>query len=116
MFYKDANEIMLGKQPKRSRGAYSINRSTGGTTTNGANCSYTAICADTYCDVQHMLKLKLKRTEQLRDMGSKRNLPDMVNAANNEIDLLERLLAACDEWYAERTKHLSERTGKVGKK
>lgn len=116
MFYKDANEIMLGKQPKRSRGAYSVNRSTDGTTTNGANCSYTAICADTYYDVQHMLNLKLKRTEQMRNIGFKRNLPDMVNAANNEIDLLERLLAACDEWYAERTKYLSERTGKVVKK
>lgn len=115
MFHKDANDIMLGKQPKHSRGAYSVNRSTDGTTTRGANYSYTAICADTYHDVQHMLKLKLKRAEQMRDIGFKRNLCDMVNAANNEIDLLGHLLTTCDEWYADRTKHLSERTGKVGK-
>lgn len=115
MFHKDANDIMLGKQPKRSRGAYSINRSTGGTTTWGANCSYTAICADTYHDVQHMLKLKLNRVEQIRDLGLKRDLPDMVNAAGNEIDLLRCLCAACDGWYADRTKYLSERTGKIGR-
>lgn len=116
MFHKNANDIMLGKQPKHSRGAYSVNRSTDGTTTRGANYSYTAICADTYDDVQHMLKLKLKRAEQVRDIGLKRKLPDMVNAANNEIDLLGYLRVACDDWYADRTKYLSERTGKVGKK
>lgn len=115
MFHKDANDIMLGKQPKHSRGAYSVNRSTDGTTTRGANYSYTAICADTYHDVQHMLELKLKRAEQVCNIGLKRNLTDMVNAANNEIDLLRYLRVACDDWYADRTKYLSERTGKVGK-
>ena len=115
MFHKDANEIMLGKQPAAARGAYRISRAHGGTTTKGADYSFTAMCADSYYHLTHTLKLMRRRCVLIRDAGTRRELPDMVNSANNELSLIDSLLTACDSWYSERTKYLSERTGKVGK-
>lgn len=101
-FDHETNEL-LGKQPARHKGAYNITRSHNGTTTYGASYSHGAMTADSYADVTHVLKSMHRRCENTREIGFRRKLPDMINASNSELSLLELLLRTCDQWYAKET-------------
>ena len=98
--FNKENNRLVGKRP------YSINRSTYGTSTYGAQYTIGQMCNDSYDDVHAMLDAKRHRLCQLRKLGFDKGLADMVNAANNEIALVELLMGTADEWlYDASSKH-----------
>lgn len=103
-FDPNANKL-VGKQPARVRKARKINRSVGGTTTYGAQYSRLSMCTDSYNAVVGQLKAERKICESMRTFGTRRGIADMVNGANNELDLIDCLLAYAKQWYTRETKY-----------
>lgn len=103
--FNQENNRLVGKRP------YSINRLTHGTTTNGAQYSIGQMCNDSYEDVHAMLDAKYRRLCQLRKLGFDKGLADLINAANNEIALVELLMEIADKWLYEASSKHSGRKG-----
>lgn len=98
--FNQENNCLVGKRP------YFINRSTYGTSTYGAQYTIGQMCNDSYDDVHAMLDAKRHRLCQLRKLGFDKGLADMINAANNEIALVELLMETADKWlYDASSKH-----------
>lgn len=103
-FDPNANKL-VGKQPARVRRAYEINRSVDGTTTYGAQYSRLSMCADSYNAVVDRLKAERKTCQSMHTFGIRRGIADMVNGADNELRLIDYLLACAEKWYTRETKH-----------
>lgn len=53
---------------------------------------------DSYEDVMAYIRKKRAKCKQLRDLGFAKNKPDMVNAALNELSLLDFLAQSAMSW------------------
>ena len=102
--FNQENNRLVGKGP------YLINRSAYGTTTHGAKYTIGQMCTDSYEDVYAMLDAKLRKLCQFRRIGFDKGLADMINAANNEIALVELLMETAGKWRYDATK----RNGRKG--
>lgn len=103
-FDSNTNKL-LGKQPACVRKAYEIDRSVGGTTTYGAHYSRPSMCTDSYNAVVGRLKAERKICQSMRTFGTRRGIVDMVNGADNELRLIDHLLACAEKWYRREIKH-----------
>lgn len=103
--FNQENNRLVRKRP------YSINRSTRGTSTQGAQYSIGQMCNDSYEDVHAMLEDKHRKLCGLRKLGFDRGLADMINAANNEIALVELLMETAGKWLHDASKKHSGRKG-----
>lgn len=101
--FNQENNCLVGKRP------YSINRSTYGTTTHGGQYTIGQMCNDSYEDVHAMLDAKHRKLCQLRKLGFDKGLADMINAANNEVALVELLMETADKWLYEASKKCNGR-------
>lgn len=103
--FNQENNRLVGKRP------YNINRSIDGTTTYGAQYTIGQMCNDSYEDVHAMLDAKHRKLCQIRKLGFDKGLADMINAANNEIALVELLMEIADKWLYEASKKCNGRKG-----
>lgn len=103
--FNQENNRLVGKRP------YSINRSTCGTTTSGAQYPIGQMCNDSYEDVYAMLVAKHRKLCQFRKLGFDSGLADMINATKNEIALVELLMETADKWLYDAAKKHSGRRG-----
>lgn len=103
-FDPSANKL-LGKQPARVRKERKINRSTGGTTTYGAQYSRLSMCTDSYNAVVGRLKGERRVCQSMKTFGERRGIVDMVNGAACELRLIAHLLACAEKWYRSETKY-----------
>ena len=59
---------------------------------------------DSYEDVMAYIRKKRAKCMRLRDLGFDKKKPDMVNAALNELALLDCLSKAASGWLADKRK------------
>lgn len=59
---------------------------------------------DSYEDVMSYIRKKMAKCMRLRDLGFAKKKPDMVNAAINELSLLDCLSKAATGWLEDKRK------------
>lgn len=67
-------------------------------------CTEMGMAQDSYEDVMSYIRKKMAKCMRLRDLGFANKKPDMVNAALNELALLDCLSKAAMGWMADKRK------------
>lgn len=67
-------------------------------------CTDRGIAQDSYDDVMSYIRKKRAKCMRLRDLGFVKKMPDMVNAALNELALLDCLSKAAMGWLEDKRK------------
>ena len=67
-------------------------------------CTERGMAQDSYDDVMSYIRKKRGKCMRLRDLGFAKKKPDMVNAAINELSLLDCLSKAAMGWLEDKRK------------
>lgn len=67
-------------------------------------CTERGMAQDSYEDVMAYIRKKRAKCLRLRDLGFAKKKPDMVNAALNELSLLDCLSKATTGWLEDKRK------------
>lgn len=68
------------------------------------SCTEMGMSQDSYDDVMAYIRKKMAKCVRLRELGFANKKPDMVNAALNELDLLDCLYKAALGWLGDKRK------------